>query len=138
MKTDKKILLCCFGLSFHFAAYNPVFAKTPEYPGYVAGEMYTAGEIVRNRGGLYQCKKWPYSGWCRQAAYAPGVSIYWSNAWNRVADVNAGKDGSAAAGTTNAGTISTGKNSDIGADKAAGKYQEYVPGGNWSLSKCKS
>ncbi|AWN75229.1 lytic polysaccharide monooxygenase [Legionella anisa] len=46
---------------------------------------YTAGTIVLGRldHKRYQCKPWPYSGWCTQspAYYEPGVGLAWSEAW---------------------------------------------------------
>jgi len=32
---------------------------------------------------LYECKPYPYSGWCNGAAwaYAPGTGTYWNDAW---------------------------------------------------------
>nr|WP_231951006.1 lytic polysaccharide monooxygenase [Legionella waltersii] len=46
---------------------------------------YTAGTIVVGRldHKRYQCKPWPYSGWCSQSSayYEPGVGLAWSEAW---------------------------------------------------------
>lgn len=54
-----------------------------EHPAYQAGVDYQAGDIVKAADGkLYQCKTWPNSGWCPSAAYAPGISTYWQDAWN--------------------------------------------------------
>jgi hypothetical protein len=38
---------------------------------------------VKNAGRRYECKEWPYSGWCNGAswAYAPGTGAYWTDAW---------------------------------------------------------
>ncbi|EUM16561.1 hypothetical protein L465_00375 [Enterobacter sp. BIDMC 29] len=54
-----------------------------EYPNYREGASYSAGDIVRNNGSLYQCKPWPYTGWCAGAAwaYAPGAGQHWQQAW---------------------------------------------------------
>lgn len=56
----------------------------PVYPAYKAGTAYQAGDIVRNKGNLYQCKPWPYTGWCTGAAWAyePGVGQHWVQAWD--------------------------------------------------------
>ncbi|WP_454780542.1 lytic polysaccharide monooxygenase [Legionella sp. WA2022007384] len=47
---------------------------------------YKAGTIVMGRTDhkRYQCKPWPYSGWCTQAPlyYEPGVGLAWKDAWN--------------------------------------------------------
>ena len=53
------------------------------YPAYKAGTPYKAGDVVSNGGKLYECKPWPYSGWCGQAAFAyePGKGFAWSDAW---------------------------------------------------------
>ncbi|KTD76335.1 lytic polysaccharide monooxygenase [Legionella waltersii] len=46
---------------------------------------YKAGTIVLGRVDrkYYQCKPWPYSGWCSQAPayYEPGVGLAWQEAW---------------------------------------------------------
>jgi hypothetical protein len=44
---------------------------------------YVAGSVVQNVGHSYQCKPYPYSGWCNGAAwaYAPGTGTYWTDAW---------------------------------------------------------
>ncbi|WP_052446123.1 immunoglobulin-like domain-containing protein [Aeromonas fluvialis] len=54
-----------------------------EYPAYVPGTSYKAGERVSNAGGNYECKPYPYTGWCGGAAwaYAPGQGTAWSDAW---------------------------------------------------------
>ncbi|GAB1847304.1 hypothetical protein MyNCGM683_21510 [Achromobacter xylosoxidans] len=58
--------------------------QTDDYPVYKAGTQYKAGDIVLNDGSLYQCKPFPYSGWCSLAphAYEPGKGSAWSDAWN--------------------------------------------------------
>jgi len=50
---------------------------------YVENGNYVAGSKVKNTGKQFECKEWPYSGWCNGAAwaYAPGVGAYWSDAW---------------------------------------------------------
>lgn len=56
-----------------------------EYPAYVAGNQYQAGNIVTNAGGVYQCRPWPNSGWCSGSApyYAPGTGSAWQDAWTK-------------------------------------------------------
>jgi hypothetical protein len=52
-------------------------------PAYIENNKYIAGSKVQNAGRQYQCKPFPYSGWCNGAAwaYAPGTGAYWSDAW---------------------------------------------------------
>ncbi len=56
-------------------------------PQYVStGGNYVAGSIVKNGGNQYQCKPWPYSGWCAIAPsyYAPGTGTNWTDAWTLI------------------------------------------------------
>jgi hypothetical protein len=50
---------------------------------YVENGGYVAGSNVKNAGNRYECKPYPYSGWCNGAAwaYAPGTGTYWQDAW---------------------------------------------------------
>ncbi|MBC7486550.1 MAG: T9SS type A sorting domain-containing protein [Cytophagaceae bacterium] len=67
-------------------------------PQYVAGAAYTDGSLVKNVGNKYQCKPWPYSGWCSgaAAAYAPGTGTNWSDAWTLIGScTRIGKDDAA-------------------------------------------
>jgi chitinase len=52
-------------------------------PTYVENGGYVAGSTVKNAGSYYECREWPYSGWCNGAAwaYAPGTGTYWQDAW---------------------------------------------------------
>jgi GH18 family chitinase/chitodextrinase len=52
-------------------------------PTYVENGGYVAGSQVQNFGNLYECKPYPYTGWCNGAAwaYAPGTGSNWSDAW---------------------------------------------------------
>jgi hypothetical protein len=56
------------------------------YPQYVENGGYVAGSRVKNAGNSYECKPYPYSGWCNGAAwaYGPGTGTYWSDAWTLV------------------------------------------------------
>nr|WP_310597396.1 glycosyl hydrolase family 18 protein [Aeromonas aquatica] len=58
------------------------------YPVYQAGTAYKAGDIVSNVGNLYECKEFPYSGWCGASPYhyAPGVGAVWADAWKPFSD----------------------------------------------------
>jgi chitin-binding protein len=56
-----------------------------KYPAGITG--YTAGTTVEGTDGhIYQCKPFPYSGWCKGVAsyYAPGTGIAWQDAWTLV------------------------------------------------------
>lgn len=57
-----------------------------DYPAYVPGTAYKAGDKVSNRGGVYQCKPFPASGWCSQSPthYAPGAGSDWQDAWDKL------------------------------------------------------
>jgi uncharacterized protein (DUF2141 family) len=55
-------------------------------PQYVENGGYVDGSKVKNAGSSYQCKPYPYTGWCNGAAwaYAPGTGSYWTDAWTLV------------------------------------------------------
>lgn len=45
---------------------------------------YQAGTLVQGSdGNFYQCRGWPYSGWCNGSGthYAPGTGLNWDQAW---------------------------------------------------------
>ncbi|MBI3883141.1 MAG: T9SS type A sorting domain-containing protein [Sphingobacteriales bacterium] len=68
---------------------NPGTDNCANIAQYVSsGANYNAGSIVKNAGKQYQCKPWPYSGWCSIApsAYAPGTGTNWSDAWILLGD----------------------------------------------------
>lgn len=50
---------------------------------YAENGGYVAGSKVKNVARRYECKEFPYSGWCNGAAwaYAPGTGAYWTDAW---------------------------------------------------------
>jgi len=54
-----------------------------DYAAWSANSKYKAGDIVNNHGKLFQCKPFPYSGWCNNAPayYEPGAGLAWSEAW---------------------------------------------------------
>lgn len=63
-------------------------ASTPSqddgaYQAWSANSKYNAGDIVNNHGKLFQCKPFPYSGWCNNAPayYEPGAGLAWADAW---------------------------------------------------------
>jgi len=53
---------------------------------YKAGTTYKAGDKVAHIGHIYQCKPWPFTGWCSSTheAYAPGTGGAWRNAWTKI------------------------------------------------------
>jgi chitinase len=55
-------------------------------PQYVENSGYVAGSQVKNVGNVYECKPYPYTGWCNGAAwaYAPGTGTYWTDAWTLI------------------------------------------------------
>ena len=61
-------------------------------PIYVPAAQYQEAAQVINpnddSGGItvYECKPAPYTPWCAQAAYEPGVAQYWSEAWTLVGE----------------------------------------------------
>ncbi|WP_421897863.1 glycosyl hydrolase family 18 protein [Marinoscillum sp.] len=61
-------------------------------PQYVENGGYSAGSQVQNDGSIYQCKEYPYSGWCNGAAWAyePGSGSYWQDAWTYVDECGTG------------------------------------------------
>jgi hypothetical protein len=60
---------------------------------YVENNGYVAGSRVKNAGSQYECKPYPYSGWCNGAAwaYGPGTGTYWQDAWTLVGTCSAGR-----------------------------------------------
>lgn len=56
-----------------------------DYPDYVAGTAYQAGDrVIGADNGVYECKPWPYTAWCASESYAPGDSLYWKDAWTKL------------------------------------------------------
>jgi predicted chitinase len=54
-------------------------------PAYVGGTAYKAGDRVTAGGKTYECKPYPYSGWCSIAAsYSPGTGFAWRDAWTEI------------------------------------------------------
>ncbi len=64
-------------------------------PQYIEDGGYIAGSQVQNEGVVYECKPWPFTGWCNGAAdaYAPGSGSYWEDAWIRIRDCDSGGNG---------------------------------------------
>jgi hypothetical protein len=69
-------------------------------PQYVENGGYVAGSIVKNAGGQYECKPYPFTGWCNGAAwaYAPGTGTYWQDAWIFKATCTGGREATSESG----------------------------------------
>ncbi len=50
---------------------------------YVVNTEYLEGELVEHKGRVYECKAWPYSGFCKQKNYEPGTT-YGNMGWNEL------------------------------------------------------
>ncbi|WP_271782501.1 Ig-like domain-containing protein [Aquimarina algiphila] len=59
---------------------------------YVEDGGYVAGSKVQNDGNIYECKPWPFTGWCNggASAYAPGSGTNWEDAWVLVGECGSG------------------------------------------------
>jgi len=77
-------------------------ASTPQYS---QNGNYVAGSKVQNVGSLYECKPWPYSGWCNgvASAYAPGTGTNWQDAWTLVGSCSAKMNATSSAISANEG-----------------------------------
>lgn len=71
---------------------------------YVAGTRYAAGALVTAGGKGYECKPWPYSGWCSLGgAYAPGAGFAWRDAWSETAACGSSSSSGGSGGTGSSG-----------------------------------
>jgi predicted chitinase len=76
-------------------------------PAYRGGTAYKAGDRVTAGGKTYECKPYPYSGWCTIAgAYDPGTGFAWRDAWTEITSCTSG--GTSTGGTSSGSTGSTG------------------------------
>ena len=60
-------------------------ASCADLPAWQAGNEYQPGDSVTHGSPphRFQCKPWPYSGWCPVAEYEPaGPKGHWPDAWN--------------------------------------------------------
>jgi GH18 family chitinase len=58
---------------------------------YNASTTYGDGSQVINDGKIYQCRPWPYSGWCSIGGnYTPGSGTHWQDAWTFIGTCTAG------------------------------------------------
>src|SRR6266496_2985398 len=69
---------------------------------------YSGGDRVQNNGVLYECKPFPFSGWCGQIGYQPGVDPAWSDAWTRIDDCATSSGTGGTGGTGGGGSGGTG------------------------------
>ena len=71
---------------------NDTGGTTCTDPQYVENGGYVAGSVVQNNGDTYECKPYPFSGWCNGAAwaYAPGEGTYWQDAWTLIGECGGG------------------------------------------------
>eukprot|EP00579_Thalassiosira_antarctica_P008823 CAMPEP_0201902406 /NCGR_PEP_ID=MMETSP0902-20130614/54938_1 /ASSEMBLY_ACC=CAM_ASM_000551 /TAXON_ID=420261 /ORGANISM="Thalassiosira antarctica, Strain CCMP982" /LENGTH=568 /DNA_ID=CAMNT_0048436405 /DNA_START=21 /DNA_END=1728 /DNA_ORIENTATION=- len=51
-------------------------------PAYDSSASYMDGDLVQERGDIYECNEWPYSLWCNNPVYMPGTDIG-SSAWTK-------------------------------------------------------
>lgn len=60
----------------------PSVSVTP----YKEGTAYKEGDKVSSNGAVYQCKSWPFTGWCSGDAsvYGPGIGWAWNVAWTKI------------------------------------------------------
>ncbi|VBB14482.1 glycosyl hydrolase family 18 protein [Burkholderia stabilis] len=109
-----------------------------QYPAYKAGTQYNAGDIVSNLGKLYQCKPFPYSGWCSgaPAAYEPGKGTAWNDAWTLFGNGEGGNGGNGGeAGNGNEGGTGGGNHPQY---KEGTKYGAGdIVSNNGKLYRCK-
>ncbi len=61
-------------------------------------KSYSGGDRVKHGGSVYECRAWPYSGWCGEVGYEPGVTIHWQNAWLLIDTCSSGTGGSGGGG----------------------------------------
>jgi hypothetical protein len=95
---------------------------------YQPGTQYAAGDRVMNGGNAYECKPYPYSGWCSiGGAYAPGTGSNWQDAWTAVGSCTSGSGGAPppSGGTCNATAWQAGKQYHAG-DVVTFKGNYYV------------
>ncbi|MDF2456455.1 MAG: hypothetical protein K0R51_2448 [Cytophagaceae bacterium] len=79
---------------------------------YVENGGYTTGSKVQEAGNSYECKPWPYSGWCNGAAWAykPGTGAYWTDAWTLSGSCAAAQSSAKLSATENESELSNSPN----------------------------
>ena len=90
--TGSKSLLAAIKSALGTPAVNQQTNSCSGVAAYLENGGYTAGSIVQLDNKQYECKPFPYSGWCNGAAwaYTPGTGAYWSDAWTLVGACNSG------------------------------------------------
>jgi peptidoglycan/xylan/chitin deacetylase (PgdA/CDA1 family) len=108
-------------------------------PGFVAGAPYNPGDRVQAGGNLYECKPWPFSGWCSVGgAFAPGSGWAWDQAWTLIGDCSGGGDdgGGDDGGDDSSGDDGGDDSSDDGGDDSSGDDGSDDGGdGDWSQAR---
>jgi hypothetical protein len=91
-------------------------------PAQYVVKAYKAGDRVQNQGNAYECKAYPFSGWCGLGgAYEPGVGFAWQDAWTKIgACGGTGTGGSGGTGTGGTGTSSGGSTASGGTTSSGG------------------
>lgn len=81
-------------------------------PLYTENGGYGPGSKVQNAGNQYQCKPFPYSGWCNGAAwaYGAGTGVYWTDAWTLIGSCTSGARSSDDQATVNEALVTNAPN----------------------------
>lgn len=72
-----------YTLNVKAKASTPSGGDSTSYPAWSSTQKWNSGDIVINHGKLFQCKPFPYGGWCNTAPayYEPGAGLAWQDAW---------------------------------------------------------
>ena len=90
---------------------------------------YSAGAQVQDGGNAYKCKPWPYSGWCGQAGYEPGVGAAWQDAWVLLGPCDAVTDAGSQDARSDSGSQDSGSR-DARSDSGSQDSGDGGDGGN--------
>lgn len=55
-------------------------------PAWQENAGYKGGDQVSSANAIYECKPFPFEGWCGLKPYEPGIGFAWSDAWLLVSD----------------------------------------------------
>jgi len=92
-------------------------------PSYSQKE-YAPGERAQSQGELYECKPWPYSGWCGLGGpYTPGVGASWGDAWVLIGTCSVTVQDAGGPPSIDAGRDTGSTDGGMGADVGAGATQ---------------
>lgn len=114
-----------------WASTEQALACAPQY----TVKAYAGGDRVTNHGVVYECKPYPYSGWCGIAgAYEPGVGFAWTDAWVKIGPCGTSATGGAAGtgGTTSTGGTASG--GSTGGSASGGSAGGTNTGGTTSIA----